>query len=152
MYVMNLPTFHPQRGMEMDESTEKAVAENMEALAFVDRAIRMDKDKFLELSRKISELIEVLQRSGANPVSIYYLSRALNQYASDKLSSFGQTVQANRPEGSDLSPQTLTKACDQLFALALEDAAKMSKEDQERLVQEQMALEKKKADRPVGYA
>jgi hypothetical protein len=151
MYVMNLPTFHP-RGIAMDDATEKAVAENMEALAFVDRAIRMDKDKFLELSKKISELIEVLQRSGANPVTIYYLSRALNQYASDKLSSFGQTVQENRPEGSDLAPQTLIKACDQLFALALEDAAKMSKEDQQRLVQEQMAMEKKKADRPVGYA
>lgn len=136
----------------MDDTTERAVAENMEALAFVDRAIRMDKDKFLELSKKISELIEVLQRSGANPVTIYYLSRALDQYASDKLSSFGQTVEENRPEGSDLTPQNLKKACDQLFAMALEDAAKMSKEDQQRLVQEQMALEKKKADRPVGYA
>ena len=87
----------------MDEATEKAVAENMEALAFVDRAIRMDKDKFLELSRKINELIEVLQRSGANPVTIYYLTRALDQYASDKLSGFGRTVEENRPEGSDLS-------------------------------------------------
>jgi len=136
----------------MDEATEKAVAENMEALAFVDRAIRMDRDKFLALSKKISELIEVLQTSGANPVTVYYLSRALDQYASDKLSGFGKTVERNRPEGSDLDADHLQKACDQLFAIALEDAAKMSKEDQQKLVDEQMAVEKKKADSMVGYA
>lgn len=136
----------------MDETTEKAVAANMEALAFVDRAIRMDKDKFLDLSRKINELIEILQKSGANPVTIYYLTRALDQYASDKLSGFGRTVEENRPEGSDLSPENLRKACDQLFALALEDAAKMSKAEQQRLVEEQATLQKKRTNGLVGYA
>jgi hypothetical protein len=85
-------------------------------------------------------------------VTDYYLSRALDQYASDKITSFGRTVEQNRPEGSDLTAQNLQKACDQLFAIALEDAAKMSKEDQQRLVNEQMAIEKKKADGLVGYA
>lgn len=151
MYVMNLDTSH-HRGMVMDETTEKAVAANMEALAFVDRAIRMDKDKFLDLSRKINELIEILQKSGANPVTIYYLTRALDQYASDKLSGFGRTVEENRPEGSDLSPENLRKACDQLFALALEDAAKMSKAEQQRLVEEQATLQKKRTNGLVGYA
>lgn len=140
------------RGMAMDETTEKAVAENMEALAFVDRAIRMDKDKFLELTRKINELIDILQRSGANPVTVYYLTRALDQYASDKLSGFGRMVEENRPAGSDLNPENLRKACDQLFALALEDAAKMSKAEQQRLVDEQAALQKKRNDGPAGYA
>ncbi len=136
----------------MDEATEKAVAENMEALAFVDRAIRMDKDRFLDISRKVNELIELLQGSGTNPVTIYYLTRALDQYASDKLSGFGRTVEENRPEGSDLGPESLKKACDQLFALALEDAAKMSKEDQQRLMEEHAESQKKSANGLVGYA
>ncbi len=136
----------------MDEPTEKAVAANMEALAFVDRAIRMDKDKFLDLTKKINELIELLHMSGTNPVTIYYLTRALDQYASDKLSAFGRSVEENRPEGSELSPETLRKACDQLFALALEDAAKMSKAEQQRLMDEQAALQKKRTNGLVGYA
>ncbi|MGE5379307.1 MAG: hypothetical protein ACM3L5_00365 [Candidatus Saccharibacteria bacterium] len=138
--------------MDMDEDTEKAVAENIEALAFVDRAIRMDKDKFLDLSRKINDLIEALQKSGANPVTVYYLSRALDQYATDKMSMFGQTVEENRPSGSDLSAESLRKACIQLFAIALEDAAKMSQEDQRRLVDEQKAQEKRGSSRLMGYA
>lgn len=136
----------------MDESTEKAVAANMEALAFVDRAIRMDKDKFLDLTRKINELIEVLQGSGTNPVTIYYLTRALDQYASDKLASFGRTVEEKRPIGSDLGPQNLQQACDQLFALALEDAARMSNEEKQRLMDEQAAVQRKRTNGPVGYA
>lgn len=136
----------------MDEDTEKAVAENIEALAFVDRAIRMDKDKFLDLSRKINDLIEALQKSGANPVTVYYLSRALDQYATDKMSMFGQTVEENRPSGSDLSAESLRKACIQLFAIALEDAAKMSQEDQRKLVDEQKAQEKRGSSRLMGYA
>jgi hypothetical protein len=136
----------------MDEETEKAVAENIEALAFVDRAIRMDKEKFLDLSRKINDLIESLQKSGANPVTVYYLSRALDQYATDKMSSFGRTVEENRPSGSEISADNLRRACNQLFAIALEDAAKMSLEDQKRLVDEQRADEKRDKSRLMGYA
>lgn len=136
----------------MNEETEKAVAENIEALAFVDRAIRMDKDKFLDLSKKINDLIEALQRSGANPVTVYYLSRALDQFATDKMSSFGRTVEENRPLGSDLNADTLRKACVQLFSIALEDASKMSQEEQKRLVDEQSAQEKREKSRIAGYA
>jgi hypothetical protein len=138
--------------MDMNEETEKAVAENIEALAFVDRAIRMDKDKFLDLSKKINDLIEALQRSGANPVTVYYLSRALDQFATDKMSSFGRTVEENRPLGSDLNADTLRKACVQLFSIALEDASKMSQEEQKRLVDEQSAQEKREKSRIAGYA
>jgi hypothetical protein len=136
----------------MDEETEKAVAENIEALAFVDRAIRMDKEKFLDLSRKINDLIESLQKSGANPVTVYYLSRAIDQYATDKMSNFGRTVEENRPDGSDLNADALRKACVQLFAVALEDAAKMSQEEQQKLVDEHKAHQKRSKTGLVGYA
>ena len=135
----------------MDNETEKAVAENYEALAFVDRAIRMDKDKFLDLSRKISELIDILQKSGANPVTVYYLSRALDQYATDRIVSFGQNLEENRPEGSELSAEKLQLACKQLFSIALEEAGRMSKEEQQRLVEEERTRSKKDTGL-VGYA
>ncbi len=37
----------------------------------------MDKDKFLEMTRRVNALIDYLQRSKANPVTIYYITRAL---------------------------------------------------------------------------
>ena len=50
--------------------------EMIEALALVDDAIKLDKDKFLDLTRQVTSLIEYLQRSKANPVTIYYVTGA----------------------------------------------------------------------------
>jgi len=132
----------------MDSDAKEETAENLESLAFVDRAIRMDKDKFLEMTRRVNELIEYLQRSGANPVTIYYITRALNGYATDKLMAFGRSAESSMPEGSTVTAESLKEAADRLFALALEDAAKMTVEQQQALVEQELA--RKKAAN-IGY-
>lgn len=132
----------------MESDANENTAQNIESLAFVDRAIRLDKEKFLEMTRRVNELIEYLQKSGANPVTIYYITRALNGYASDKLEAFGRSVEGNLPEGSAITAGSLREAADKLFALALEDAAKMTAEQQQALVEQQLAR-KKAAE--IGY-
>jgi hypothetical protein len=132
----------------MENDANEKTAQNIESLAFVDRAIRLDKEKFLELTRRVNELIEYLQKSGANPVTIYYITRALNGYATDKLEAFGRSVEGNLPEGSTITAESLKEAIDKLFALALEDAAKMTSEQQQALVEQQLA---RKRAAEIGY-
>ncbi|HHT75115.1 MAG TPA: hypothetical protein PLI21_03285 [Methanomassiliicoccaceae archaeon] len=122
--------------------------EMIEALALVDDAIKLDKDKFLDLTRQVTSLIEYLQRSKANPVTIYYVTRALDGYASERIMSFGQAVERSRPEGSTMSAEHLKAAADKLFEIALEDASKMTKEEQQALVEQ--ALARKRAAE-IGY-
>ncbi len=124
----------------MDDSTE-----NSEAIRFATEALSMDKDKFLELAKKANELIELLQSSSANPVTIYYLSRAIDGYASERIELFGRMVEQNKPDGSTLSVENIKKACEELFAQALKEAAKDS------LMHREMAADKKRTDL-MGYA
>mgnify|MGYP005834189387 CR=1 FL=1 len=136
--------------MTPDSSEEKVTEGNIESFAFVDRAIRLDKEKFLELTRKVNQLIEELQRSGANPVTIYYITRALNGYASDRLEAFGKAVEKDRPPESTITAGSIKEACDNLFSIALEDAAKMTEAEQRKLIEEQLSGSKKK-DPLAGY-
>jgi len=132
----------------MNNEADEAAAGNIESLAFVDGAIRMDKDKFLEMTRRVNALIDYLQRSKANPVTIYYITRALDGYASDKLKAFGRSVESSVPEDSTITAESLKKAVDRLFAIAIEDAAKMTAEEQQALVEQQLA---RKRQTEIGY-
>jgi hypothetical protein len=136
----------------MEENKDEKLAQNFESLAFVDRALRLDREKFLELTKKLNELIDVLQKSGTNPVTIYYITRAIDGYAQDKLKAFGKAVEQDRPPESTITADNLKHACDQLFAVALEDAARMSSEEQQKLMVEQEDLRKKTSSRLSGYA
>jgi hypothetical protein len=136
----------------MTATPDETLAENVESLAFVDRAIRIDREKFMDLSKKVNELIEAMQQSGANPVTIYYITRALDDYAADKLEAFGKVVEDNKAPESEISSERIRVACEQLFALALEDAAKMTTEEQKKLLEEQAAEQKKKHGKLAGYA
>ncbi|NLK25252.1 MAG: hypothetical protein GX307_01580 [Euryarchaeota archaeon] len=132
----------------MNNEADEAAAGNIESLAFVDGAIRMDKDKFLEMTRRVNALIDYLQRSKANPVTIYYITRALDGYASDKLKAFGRSVESSVPEDSTITAESLKEAVDRLFAIAIEDAAKMTAEEQQALVEQQLA---RKRQTEIGY-
>lgn len=130
-----------------DESGEMD-KEMIEALSFVDSAIRLDKERFLEMTRRVNSLIEYLERSKANPVTIYYVTRALEGYAKDKLEAFGKVVERERPEGSIIAAEDIRSATDRLFTIALEDASKMTREEQQALVEQALAR-KQAAD--IGY-
>lgn len=130
-----------------DESGEMTT-EMIEALAFVDSAIRLDKERFLEMTRHVNSLIEYLERSKANPVTIYYVTRALEGYATDKIMSFGQVVERERSEGSAITAKDIKAAADRLFSIALEDASKLTREEQQALVEQAMA---RKRAAEIGY-
>ena len=132
----------------MTDETGEMTKEMIESLAFVDSAIKLDKERFLEMTRHVNGLIEFLENSRANPVTIYYVTRALEGYASDKLASFGQAVEKGRPEESTVPADSITSAADKLFAMALEDAAKLTKEEQQALVEQQLA---RKRAAEIGY-
>lgn len=133
----------------MTNESGEMTKEMIEALAFVDSAIRLDKDKFLEMTRRVNSLIEYLEGSRANPVTIYYVTRALEGYAKDKLMSFGRVVERERPEGSSIAFEDIKAAADHLFSMALDDASKMTREEQQVLVEQ--ALARKRASE-IGYA
>lgn len=130
-----------------DESGEMTTG-MIEALAFVDSAIRLDKERFLEMTRRVNSLIEYLEGSSANPVTIYYVTRALEGYATDKIRSFGQVVERERPEESIITAEDIISAADRLFSIALEDASRMTRKEQQALVEQ--ALERKRAA-DIGY-
>mgnify|MGYP000848854780 FL=1 len=130
-----------------DESGEMTT-EMIEALAFVDSAIRLDKERFLEMTRHVNSLIEYLERSKANPVTIYYVTRALEGYATDKIRSFGQVVERERSEESAITAKDIKAAADRLFSIALEDATKLTREEQQALVEQAMA---RKRAAEIGY-
>lgn len=130
-----------------DESGEMTT-EMIEALAFVDSAIRLDKERFLEMTRRVNSLIEYLEGSSANPVTVYYVTRALEGYATDKIRSFGQVVERERPEGSIITAEDIISAADRLFSIALEDASRMTRKEQQALVEQALAR-KRAAD--IGY-
>lgn len=132
----------------MTDETGEMTTEMIESLAFVDHSIKMDKERFLEMTRHVNALIEYLQNSGANPVTIYYVTRALDGYASDKLGSFGRAVEKSMPEGSSITADSLRSAADKLFEMALEDASKMTREEQQALVEQQLA---RKRAAEIGY-
>ncbi len=132
----------------MTDETGEMTKEMIESLAFVDSAIKLDKERFLEMTRHVNGLIEFLENSRANPVTIYYVTRALEGYASDKLASFGQAVEKGRPEESTVTADSIMSAADKLFAMALEDAAKLTKEEQQALVEQQLA---RKRAAEIGY-
>lgn len=130
-----------------DESGEMTT-EMIEALAFVDSAIRLDKERFLEMTRRVNSLIEYLEGSSANPVTVYYVTRALEGYATDKIRSFGQVVEREQPEGSIITAEDIISAADRLFSIALEDASRMTRKEQQALVEQALAR-KRAAD--IGY-
>ncbi len=130
-----------------DESGEMTTG-MIEALAFVDSAIRLDKERFLEMTRRVNSLIEYLEGSSANPVTIYYVTRALEGYATDKIRSFGQVVERERPEESIITAEDIISAADRLFSIALEDASRMTRKEQQALVEQALAR-KRAAD--IGY-
>jgi CHASE3 domain sensor protein len=132
----------------MTDETGEMTKEMIESLAFVDSAIKLDKERFLEMTRHVNGLIEFLENSRANPVTIYYVTRALEGYASDKLASFGQAVEKGRSEESTVTADSIMSAADKLFAMALEDAAKLTKEEQQALVEQQLA---RKRAAEIGY-
>ena len=130
-----------------DESGEMTTG-MIEAFAFVDSAIRLDKERFLEMTRRVNSLIEYLEGSSANPVTIYYVTRALEGYATDKIRSFGQVVERERPEESIITAEDIISAADRLFSIALEDASRMTRKEQQALVEQALAR-KRAAD--IGY-
>ena len=130
-----------------DESGEMTTG-MIEALAFVDSAIRLDKERFLEMTRRVNSLIEYLEGSSANPVTVYYVTRALEGYATDKIRSFGQVVERERPEESIITAEDIISAADRLFSIALEDASRMTRKEQQALVEQALAR-KRAAD--IGY-
>lgn len=132
----------------MEEKSGEITEETVESLAFVDKAIKLDKEKFLEMTQHVNAVIEFLESSRANPVTIYYVTRALDGYARDKLMSFGRSAQENMPEGSTVTAESIKAAADTLFALALEEASKLSKEEQQALVEQQLA---RKRAAEIGY-
>lgn len=135
-----------------EETDDTALAKNYESLAFVDGAIKMDKDKFLALTKLVNELIDSLQTSKANPVTIYYITRALDSYAGDRLRSFGKGVEEKKPDESNITADSLANACDQLFAQALEEAQNMNENDRQKLIEERLDPKKNDKEVPKGYA
>ncbi len=127
--------------------TESKKSANGEAIGFVVGALNMDKDRFIEVSQMVSNLIESLQRSGANPITIYYATRALEGYAQDRLSSFSKAVEKKAPE-MNLTSESIQDACDELFSIALEDVGAMGDGEKRNIVEE--ARQKYNRDK-LGY-
>jgi hypothetical protein len=136
----------------MDRNKERQLTENAESLGFVYQALRLDMEGSKDLSLKVTELMQLLESSGANPVTIYYITRGLNHYAENKLEVLGQAVEKGFPEESTINPENLKKVCDLLFAIALEDAEAIPLEERMRRLNKKQALQKKRPRSIEGYA
>ncbi len=106
-------------------------------MGFVIGALNLDKDRFIEVSQMVSSVIEMLQRSGANPITIYYATRALEGYAQDRLSMFGKAVERNETLGANVTEESIRDACEDLFSFALEDVESMGETEKRELVEEE---------------
>ncbi len=120
-----------------EEVTESKKADNSEAMGFVIGALNLDKDRFIEVSQMVSSLIETLQRSGANPITIYYATRALEGYAQDRLSLFGEAVERSKSLGPNVTEESIRDACEDLFSFALDDVRSMAEAEKTELVEEE---------------